>query len=91
MLEQPLTHGIERRRHHVARAHRPEIVHHEHRTFFVQLTLLQVYIIYITAVDNADNGYYFVYEWILLSLISLNIYNIIIINRVRAILRFYNG
>lgn len=33
VLEQPLAHGIERRRHHVARAHRPEIVHHEHWTF----------------------------------------------------------
>jgi len=43
VLEQPLTHGIERRRHHVARAHRPEIVHHEHWTFFVRLKLLQVY------------------------------------------------
>lgn len=42
VLEQPLAHGIERRRHHVARAHRPEIVHHEHWTICVRLTLLQV-------------------------------------------------
>lgn len=33
VLEQALTHGVERRGHHVARAHRPEIVHHEHWTF----------------------------------------------------------
>lgn len=30
VLEQALAHGVERRRHHVARGHRPEVVHHQH-------------------------------------------------------------
>lgn len=30
VFEQPLAHGVERRRHHVARGHGPEIVHHQH-------------------------------------------------------------
>lgn len=32
VLEQALAHRVERRRHHVARSHRPEVVHHQHRS-----------------------------------------------------------
>lgn len=40
VLEQALAHRVERRRHHVARTHRPEVVHHQHCPSGVQTNTL---------------------------------------------------